>query len=251
MRASKSLLLLAVAVAAMLPARAQYDTPIAQSARSGALGGSVFYIPGEQNINIDYRRGFMLAVLADKSLHLQLSAGPRGTAVVAYSHRGDAVWHEQQALLAYGLQATEWLHVAVAARWLHRGVGDVHYEAHQWLAPSVLLQASWHSTRLTLLAGTRPWDDQSPWRLHLQVAYNALPHLLAVAEVEHEERTRLRMGMEYDLDGRWYIRAGLATRPMLPTFGLGARWRNCSIDLAAQVHSALGITPQTSLSLWF
>ena len=249
--ASKLLLVLAAVAAVVSSAAAQYITPIAQSARSGALGGSLLYFPGEQCVAIDYRRGFMLAALADKTVRLQMAAGARGTALAAYSHHGDAMWHEQQAVVGYGLQAAEWLHVAVAARWLQRGVGDAHYESRQWLAPSALVQTFFGNTSLTLLGGTRPWDSDRPWRWHLQAAYRPLPQWTAVAEWEGEERTRMRLGMEYAYDGSWFLRAGMATRPVVLIFGIGARRRHWSADLAVEVHSVLGITPQTSLSLWF
>ena len=57
--------------------------------------------------------------------------------------------------------------------------------------------------------------------------------------------------MEYTIVEGWLLRSGLATRPVVLTFGVGARGRYGSIDIAVEVHDALGITPQTSLSLWF
>lgn len=247
--ATKFVLLIAVVAALSLPAMAQYTTPIAQSARSGALGGSLLCDFDGGQVAVDWRRGYRLAALADKTLRLQVPVGA-GTAMAAYSHRGTVDYHEQQALAAYVLPLTSVLRAGVAARWLQRGTGDAHYEQRQWLAPSALLQASWQATTLTLLAGTRPWDDNRPWRMHLQAAYRPLPQLLTVAELECEERTRLRLGMEYSYDC-WQLRGGLATQPVVLTFGLGMRRHNFSIDLAVEVHDALGITPQTSLALWF
>lgn len=249
--ASKLLLLLTVLAASVSPVAAQYTTPIAQGARSGAMGGSFFYDPTVSSVMLDYRRGYMLSALADKSLRLQVAAGRTGTVLAAYSHHGDITWHEQQAGLGYGLRAASWLHVAVMARWLSRGTDDAHYERHQWLTPSALAQVSLRNTTLTLLGGTRPWDERNPWRWHLQAAYRPFKQWLAIAEVEEEDRIRLRMGMEYAYDGRWFLRAGMATRPVVMTFGAGIRLRHGSIDVAVEVHDALGVTPQTSLSLWF
>ena len=232
-----------------MPATAQYTSPIAQGARSGALGGSVLYLPEESGVELGYRRGFMLDALSERSLSLRLRAGSGGL-LAAYSHQGDADWHGQQATFGYGLPLTEWLHAAVALRWLHRGLGDAHYDSHFWLAPSALLQATFGRTTFTLLGGTRPWDEEHPWRLHLQAAYRPLPHLLTLAEVETEEAVRLRLGMEYNYEA-WYLRAGMATRPTVLAFGIGMRQQHLGVDLACEVHSVLGITPQTSLSLWF
>ena len=251
MRAASKFLLLTVVVAACVsPTAAQYTTPIAQSARSGALGGGFFYCPADWVAMLDYRCAYLLPALADKSVGVQLPVGA-GTAVAAYSHHGDAAWHEQQVLLGYSLQATPWLHVGVAARGLHRGTGDAHYEARRWLAPSALVQASLRHATLTLVGGTRPWDDRHPWRMHLQAAYRPTGQWLTLAEVEREERTRLRLGVEYVYDGWCALRAGLATVPVVLTAGVGFRTGHYSFDLAVGMHSALGVTPQTSLSLWF
>lgn len=249
--ASKFLLVLAVLAAVAPVSQAQYDSPIAHGARSGAMGGCLSYDAAGRGVAVDWRSGYLLSSLAERTVRLQLPAGARGTVVAAYSHRGDAAWHEQQALVAYGMQVAPWLHAAVAARWLHRGVGDAHYESSAWLAPSVLLQASLHRTTLTLVTGTRPWDETRPWRWHLQAAYRPSAQWVALAEWEGEERSRLRMGLEYVFDNSWYVRAGMATRPTVATFGLGFSHRRLRIDLAAEVHSALGITPLTSLALWF
>lgn len=244
-----ALLLIAVVAALSLPAMAQYTTPIAQSARSGALGGSLLCDFDGRYVALDWRRGYRLSALDDKTLSLQLPLGA-GTALAAYSHRGTVDYHEQQAMAAYVMPLTNGLRAGMSARWLQRGTSDAHYESRQWLAPSALLQASWQATSLTLLAGTRPWDESRPWRMHLQAAYRPLPQLLTIAELECEERTRMRLGMEYIYDC-WQLRGGMATQPVVLTFGLGMRRPHYSIDLAVEVHSALGITPQTTLALWF
>lgn len=248
--ASKLLFLLTVLVAVGSPVAAQFTSPIAQGARSGSLGGSLYYSPAERIVAVDYRRSYMLGTMADKSIRMQMPVW-QGSAFAAYSHRGDVSWHEQQLALGYGMDVTPWLHAAVGARWLSRGTDDAHYEVQQWVSPSVLMQVSLPATLLTLVAGTRPWDDQSPWQMHLQVAYRAMSRWLTVAEIEREEHTRLRLGMEYVIGERWFLRAGMATRPMVPTFGLGIRQKCLSVDFAVEVHNALGLTPQTSLSLWF
>jgi len=248
---SKQAILFALALVCLPAARAQYNSPTAQDARSGALGGSLFIDTAVRGVTLDYRCGYLMTELADKSLRLQLPTGASGMALAAYSHHGDATWNEQQLALGYGMRVTSWLRLGVGARWLYRGIGDAHYESHQWVAPSLLVQGKWPRTTLTLLAGTRPWDGQQPWRLHLQAAYRALPQLLTLVEVEQEDRLRLRLGMEY-VYAKWcFLRVGMATRPLVCTAGLGVRMRHYSIDLAIGVHDALGITPQTSLSLWF
>ena len=216
------------------------------------MGGALIYDLEERCVGLDYRQGFLMAGMADKSLRMVWPTGKTGAVLANYLHHGYSDYHEQQATAGYAIRATEWLHVGVAARYLHLGTSDGHYPAQQWLAASALLQASLGShTVLMLTAGNRPWDSVRPYRLHVQAQYRPLPHLLTVVEAESEEQERLRMGMEYGYREQFFLRTGLATRPLLLTFGLGFRQPHYTIDLAVEVHNALGLTPHTSLTLWF
>ena len=60
----------------------------------------------------------------------------------------------------------------------------------------------------------------------------------------------MRMGMEYDYRGTLFFRAGMATNPMTATFGIGVRMSRLTVDVGASVHRVLGVTPQTTLTLW-
>ena len=252
MRWNKSIAIIAVlaAVAIAQPVRAQFDA-IAQDARSGALGGSFVFDPGGRCVSIGYRANYLLEGMADKSLRLQLPVAAMGTVVAGYRHHGDAVYHEQHLALGYAMHVSDWLTMGVAGRYLHVGTADPHYDPQQWLAASALLRASLGRTTLMLWGGTRPWDDRTPWCLHLQAAYRPVSSLLTIIEVEQEERWRLRMGMEYAYRNTVFLRAGAATHPTVLTFGIGLRMKQYAIDLSAEVHSNLGLTPHTSLTLWF
>lgn len=247
------ILLIVVAVwAVSAPSAAAQFTSTAYDARSGAMGGSLFLPADEGCATLGYRSGYRLQGLADKQLGLWLPLGRRGIVAAAYMHHGTVDYHEQQATAGYQLRVAEWLKVGVAARWLQVGTSDAHYPARQWLAAEAMLQALAGGTALTLLGGTRPWDDAHPWRWHLNMRYTPAGEGYGlVAELEQEELLRLRLGMEYAFRQRWFLRAGMATRPVVMTFGGGVRLKQYSIDLAAEVHSSLGITPHTTLTLWF
>ncbi len=248
-------LILSLVVAATLcplTATAQFNT-IAQSARSGALGGAFCFDASESSLSLVYRQDFLLASLAAKSIALQWNAGAAGTMVAMYEHNGNIDYHEQQAAAGYVLRVAPWLYVGVAGRYLHLGTSDAYYTPQQWLAASALVQAEvGKSTSLTLLAGTRPWDSDQPYRLHFQVGYRPLPILRTLVELEKEDCLRWRFGMEYCYNGQCFLRMGMATQPTVFTFGVGARlWQRYALDLAIEAHNALGITPHLTLMLCF
>lgn len=216
--------------------------------------GGVFLPPTEQEgrVQLDYRHAYLATGLADKRLRVAWPVSAQGIVTVAYTHHGDPDWHEQTAAAGYTMRVCSWLRVGVEASYLHLGTSDTRYRPQQWVgATAMLLASTSRTTSINLLAGTRPWDSQHPYRLHLQAAYRPIPQLLTVIEAESEDQARLRVGMEYLYERVCYVRTGFSTAPMAFTFGLGARHRCCSIDLAVEVHSSLGVTPQTSLTLWF
>ena len=216
------------------------------------MGGSVIYHFDKRYIGLDYRQEFLMAGMADKSLRAMWPTSDVGAVVANYLHHGNVDYHEQQLTAGYAIRVAQWLHVGVAARYLHLGTSDGHYAPQQWLAASALLRTTFaDNCAMTFTAGTRPWDNMHPYRLHLQALYRPLPQLLTVVEGESEERMRMRLGMEYCYEGRFFLRTGLATHPMIFAFGIGMRQQHYAIDLAVEVHNSLGLTPHSSLTLWF
>lgn len=225
------------------------STPL--DARGSAMGGCILVDTDQRMVSIGYRQGFALAGMADKRLTLLYPTGKVGLASATYMHHGTLDYHEQQASAGYALRATEWLLVGVGGTWLNVGTSDPHYTPQHWLAATAYLQATIGHTCLSALGGTRPWDATHPFKLHLQAQYSVVSSLLTVVEFEMEECARLRMGMEYNYENRVLLRAGMATAPLLATFGIGFRHNVFRVDLGAEVHQTLGITPHTTLTICF
>lgn len=215
------------------------------------MGGCFMTDDTVRRLTVGYRRPFMLAEMAEKGVSAVWPTGRVGILGAAYRRSGGSNYSEQRATAGYVLRAAPWLKVAVAAQYLHIGTSDAYYEPLQWIAATAAVQATvGRRVSFTLLGGTRPWDGSRPWRAHIQMAYSPLPQVFTVIEAEAEERMRLRFGMEYHYSGVLFFRAGMATNPLTATFGVRVRYRMLGIDIGAETHRALGITPQTSLTLW-
>lgn len=247
--------LAAAAVAAMMLVSLTSEAQLsgtARDARSGAMGGCYLTDDTTRRVSVDYRQAFMLAAMADKGLTLLWPTARFGTIDAAYRYHGNADYHEQEAAVGYGLRVAPWLKVAVEARYVYAGTADAYYEPRHWLAGGAAVTASLgRRVDVTVAAGSRPWAAEKPWKARLQIASRPMVSILTVVEADWEERLRWRLGMEYSYRGMVYARAGLATNPAVATFGVGVKWRGLGVDLGAEVHRALGITPQTSLTLWF
>lgn len=244
------IVLVAVLTALCGTSYGQY-TSTAHDARSGAMGGCFMADDTLRRVSVSYSQPYLLADMADKGVSVVWPTSRIGTFGAIYRHHGGASYHEQTAVVGYGIQVASWLKAGVAAHYMHVGTDDAYYEAQQWLGASAALQAAVGSrVCVTMVAGTQPWVENSPWRMHVQMAYRPMTQMLTVVGFEKEERMRVRMGMEYDYRGALFFRAGVTTNPMTATFGIGVRMCRLTVDIGAAVHRVLGITPQTTLTLW-
>lgn len=224
----------------------------AHSARNSAMGGCLSIDDTARHIRLSYQQAYLLPELADKTLEMVLPTGAVGRIEAAYTLHGNSDYFEHQADAGYCLRVTGWLQAGIAAQYLHIGTSDPHYERQQWLsATGSLLADVGQSLRMSVMAGSCPGTDSHRYRLMMQGAYRPLPQLLTMVAAEYQALWRVRFGMEYCYSGSVFIRAGMATNPITAAVGLGLRYRNYSFDLGAELHNTLGLTPSTSLSLWF
>ena len=216
------------------------------------MGGCILSDEHERYVAMGYRYGFATAGLATARIDASFPLGSYGLLHAGYSHLGDADYAEHQTLVGYDMQISTKLEVGVEATWHLQAIADGHYDNHHYLSPAATARVS-VTPRLQVLAlaGTRPWDDTRPWRMHVSMAYRAVNRLLALVEVESEECWRLRFGAEYCYRQHFFFRAGIATEPLVITAGAGIYYGKCLVDVSVESHPILGITPQISLALCF
>lgn len=239
-------------IAAMLPwqpVAAQF-AHTTHDARSGAMGG-VFLVDSTRRAVVAWRQDFMLAGMADKRVAAVIPTGTMGFATAEYNHHGDAAYGEQWAAVGYVLRAAGWLRVGVQGRWMSIGVADSWYEPQHWLGADVLASAQVGRAELLVLAGTRPWDEARPWRAVAQMVYRPSAVWLTALAVESDDHVRMRCGMEYAYGGTLFFRAGVATNPMLASFGVGVKYGLMKLDIGAEMHSNLGVSPCCSIVVCF
>lgn len=247
---NKHLAALAVLLAAAMPVAAQF-APTAQNARQGALGGCfVPERPTATTVETGYRRGYMMHGMATRSLQASMPLGAHAMTAVRYTHFGDTDYHEQQLGIGAAIVATKWLTVAAGARYSHIGTTDGHYHAQQRLdAGAAMLAAIGTAADIWIAAGSRRWSTTRPVEARIGLAYRPSAAWTSVFELTSDDRTRLRYGMEYTHNSHIAVRTGMATNPLILTFGMGYADRHYGIDLATEVHPVLGVTPQLTLRL--
>lgn len=77
--------------------------------------------------------------------------------------------------------------------------------------------------------------------------------MLIALTAGYDSHTNLHfnLGMEHNFYDDFFIRAGVQTNPLVPSFGAGLRFSSFTIDAAAGYHHLLGFSPGLGLSVSF
>ncbi len=150
-------------------------------------------------------------------------------------------------------------HLAIGLRadcyWLHQGEGYPDRFAPTFLlgvqsqvTERLRLGASLYNPLNTRLHTLN--NDALPVVMRLGCAYRFTEDFVGQCEVEKDSQVdgiSLGGGFEYTLFKRFQLRAGAQYHPNILCFGVGYRLRNLHVDVAAQMHQALGASLQIGL----
>lgn len=220
-------------------------------ARAASMGGCyVASMDSSVCVDVGWRQSFAMRGMATRTIALGAPLGARGRALLLYSGFGDVDYHEQQVSAGYLLAVAPWLNIMVYGLYSGIGTSDAQYWGGQiWLDAGGGITLGGDRVWGYAVAGSRSWSDTRAWMLRGGMAYRHTEHVISAVGFSIEERLRLRCGMEYSYNRCAFVRAGLCSNPLTLTFGVGYRQRHYHIDLATEVHSFLGLSPQISLGL--
>ena len=205
-------------------------------------------------VSVALRQDFMTEGMGYAAIAAALPT-TAGNWTAAFTHYGNNDYGEQRLSLLYALPAKGPLTAGVGLHYLHSATADLHYTANNLFtfsaamcySPSkefVISLGTYNPIAVKLNNGVR-----TPALFSLGASYRLLNELLAAAEVEYSLKsyTSLRMGLQYSFLDNYSVRAGFNTQPVIYSFGFGIRWRHILIDVAAQFHNVLGLTPNLTL----
>lgn len=257
-----------------LPMAAQFDFPVL-AGRAAAMGGAAVALPDHvsaldniagmarlqsTSVALAYQQQFLMQGMGYASA---AAAVPVGFGAFAFSavHYGNSDYNEQMLSLAYALPLGKQLSLGAAFHYLHASTSDPYYDPQHLLTFSVALQYA-PSDKLTV--GFKAYNPSAvalqtasqlyvPARFNLGASYWLADELLAVVEVEKSlyDDASLRCGLEYVFFDFYAVRMGFSTAPVCYTFGLGMQRQHLGVDLVAQYHSVLGMSPLLALSYRF
>lgn len=93
-------------------------------------------------------------------------------------------------------------------------------------------------------------DDRTPAIMKLGLQYEPSEKVRVGLELEKDIDFDpvWRSGIEYQISDPVFLRAGYASNPDLFSAGVGFSWSQLQLDLAANWHQQLGVSPQLSLA---
>jgi len=106
-----------------------------------------------------------------------------------------------------------------------------------------------HVYNFTASKMTNPEREPIPviFRIGLGYEINKIIFLSVETQKETDEKAVFRTGVELSALQNFYLRAGYATNPSRPSFGIGYLFKGLRGDLAFTLHPQLGFTPYFSL----
>lgn len=149
--------------------------------------------------------------------------------------------------LQMGLRA-DWLLLHWGGDYPDRNIPGFELGIQSQVTPKLRLGASLFNPLNSRLKTLN--EDALPVVMKFGLAFLFTKELIGQLEVEKDSQragVRFGGGLEYLLFNRFSIRAGAQYDPNIISFGLGYKITNLQVNLAAQMHQALGSSIQISL----
>jgi hypothetical protein len=180
----------------------------------------------------------------------------QGTFGLTYHGFGQSSFLEQKIGLAYGRAFTKHFAFGFQINYLNTSIpayGNNHKVCIEGgIQVQLLKELSFgaHVFNPTLTKMAEYNNERIPLLARMGLTYEPSQKLMICAELEKNSSYPLsvRTGLEYRINDKVALRAGLSTRPFLSTFGFRIQIKKLSIDIASGYHQLLVFTPHLSLN---
>lgn len=206
-----------------------------------------------------YENRFFIKELGLKSgaVAIPVKAGAFGLAV---SNFGYTSYNENKYSLSFAKAFGKKLSIGVAMDYLTTKIAE-GYGSKGVLAAELGIQAKplkgltlgAHVFNPTHAKLTDYNDERIPTIIRLGADYNFSDKVTCAIESEKDisKKAIFKAGIEYKAVKEFYLRAGISTNPDLGSFGFGLNLKNLKIDVSANYHQVLGVSPQFGLMYVF
>ncbi len=208
---------------------------------------------------IYYENRFLIKELSIRNavLALPVKAGTIGLSITNF---GYALYNENKYSLSVGKAFSKSFSIGMALDYLHTRIAEGN-GSYATIVGEIGMQAK---PRKELVIGAHLYNptrshlgnntaEHIPTIMQLGMGYSFSPKVLISAETEKDiaKKEIFKAGIEYQPLTNFYLRIGISTEPARTAFGIGFHIQNFQIDLSANYHQTLGVTPQFGLSYLF
>ncbi len=177
-----------------------------------------------------------------------------GTVGLSLHYFGYGQYNEQKIGLSYARKLFKRFSIGAQFNYLATRIGEYGTAHNVTFEIGILSKVTKHfhlaAHAYSPIRVTMPNGDVIPSVFKIGAAYIPSKQLRLTGEVEKDLERPLngRFGIEYHPMPVLYLRAGVATTPVMASFGIGLHLNALKIDIASSYHQVLGFTPSVSLS---
>lgn len=207
-----------------------------------------------------YENRFLLKETGFKNITGVIPMGKAGTFGIVASQFGYNLYNEGKYGLGYGRMLGEKFSAGLQLNYNSVRIGDIYGNKNAFTAEFGIkaqliekMQFAAHVYNITRTQLNSFDTEYIPTTIRLGFDYTFSDAVVAMVESEStiNQKTNIKVGLEYNLKQKFYIRSGINTQPFLASFGFGYKQKNVALDIAAAYHQVLGFSPAISFHIQF
>ncbi len=212
-------------------------------------------------VGISFCNEFLMSELSSKAIGCAIPVSKNDAFGIHYQHFGFSEYSEQKTGLAYARKFGENFSIGLQLDYLFSYINQENYlNSHYFtfecgiqymLSKSV--KFGFHAFNPISIKRSDYQDERIPAIVQIGVQYSFGEKLTGVFEIEKNIQANecLKFGLEYFFIPAICLRIGLATDPVIYSFGTGIQFGKWKLDIASAFHSILGLSPQLSAEYKF
>ncbi len=185
----------------------------------------------------------------------------KGSIGITNSLYGYTLFNQNHLSVAYGLKLLDHVSFGVSLNYLTLNMADIYGRAHS-ITGSIGLTTTYFDNMIIAISTFNPWrstyfnnpsSEKTPNYYKIGVQYFYSPHLKLIGEVENTntQLINFRSGVAFSMLSNLTFRIGMATHPIIGTFGFSYQYKKLSIDFTVAYHVVLKASSQFGVTYAF
>ena len=209
---------------------------------------------------VSYKNNYLTKELSHQSFVANLPTKNRGVSSVGYSQFGYELYRQQDLLAGWSRLFSDKVSAGLAIHYARIHLGEE-------LGNSTLLKCRigvqiklTSSMQLGVVIdnplrpkNNRIGEGRSAAGFYAGMKYQFSQKLASYLQAEQisEQAPSFRLALEYCPIEHFFLRGGLASKPLSESFGFGFVWRQIKVDISSAYHQHLGFSPALSMTYDF